>query len=195
MKPGLSTLNPYAASYIPLAKREAFDKIDTAKVTTDHSRSGGDTVLFGSTESRYHGKAFMNSNAFGSHKIPIPEVSIPKIHLAHGYYGSSYQNPNEMTDEESEMDLEYLRMTFPGISDQSLTDVYVANRGDLEATIDMLSQLEHDIIESSENLPDTLDIGDVSESGLSVDPASWKLKNATSEANASSGPSGAAIVT
>ncbi|KAB2079558.1 hypothetical protein ES319_A05G012200v1 [Gossypium barbadense] len=79
------------------------------------------------------------------------------------------QNQGEMSgeqimDEEFDMDLEYLRMMFPGLSNDSVLDVYMANNGDLEATIDMLNQLEMYTVESSDTLLDTLDIGDVSES-------------------------------
>ncbi|GAY60196.1 hypothetical protein CUMW_200070 [Citrus unshiu] len=45
---------------------------------------------------------------------------------------------------------------------------------------------EFDTIESSENLPDTLDIGDVSESGSSSECAAMKLKTVVGEATASS---------
>ena len=45
-------------------------------------------------------------------------------------------------DEEFEMNLTYLQMTFPGISDESLSNVYLANKGDLESTVVMLNQLE-----------------------------------------------------
>ncbi|KAF7830225.1 polyadenylate-binding protein-interacting protein 5-like [Senna tora] len=82
--------------------------------------------------------------------------------------------------------MEYLRMAFPGISDQSLVDVYIVNRGDLDAAIDMLSQLEFDNVESSGSLPETLDIGDVSEFGSSADSAPLKLKTVAAEASTSS---------
>ena len=48
----------------------------------------------------------------------------------------------QIMDEEFNMDLEYLRMTFPGLSIESLLDVYMANNRDLEAAVDMLDQLE-----------------------------------------------------
>lgn len=41
-----------------------------------------------------------------------------------------------------DMDIEYLLVTFSGLSQESITDVYLANSGDLEATIEMLNQLE-----------------------------------------------------
>ncbi|KAG4116007.1 hypothetical protein ERO13_D04G088301v2 [Gossypium hirsutum] len=61
------------------------------------------------------------------------------------------QNQGEMSgeqimDEEFDMDLEYLRMMFPGLSNDSVLDVYMANNGDLEATIDMLNQLEQTVV-------------------------------------------------
>ncbi|KDP32281.1 hypothetical protein JCGZ_13206 [Jatropha curcas] len=184
MKQGVSTLNPYAASYIPLSKREASEKIEFPGVTAKVSQGGNQTVWYGSAEhatlNRQHDQA-----------SSIPQISVLKSHSAHGFSGSSSQNPNEMTekqmmDEEFDMDLEYLQMTFPGISDESLNDVYMANQGDLEATIDMLKELEFDPFEFPENLPDTLDIGDVSESGSPAECSSVKLKNVVGEASASS---------
>jgi len=93
-------------------------------------------------------------------------------------------------DEDYDMDLAYLQMTFPGVSEESLFDVYIANKGDLEFTVDMLNQLELYSVDSLENLPDTLDIGDVSEAGSSSEAAaSLKLKNVAGEAGgSSSGP-------
>lgn len=54
--------------------------------------------------------------------------------------------------------------------------------------------LQFDAVESSENLPDSLDIGDVPEYGASSESASLKLKNVVGEASSSSsGSSGPAI--
>ncbi|XP_065624262.1 polyadenylate-binding protein-interacting protein 5 isoform X2 [Quercus suber] len=142
MKQGVSSLNPYAASYIPLSKRNANGRtFETAK----NSRSGNESSRFVTPE-QLHYRAYYDSNAHGTEKAPIPEVgSAVKSHHAYGY-GSSPQNVNQAADkqmlDEFDIDLEYLQMSFPGISDQSLTDVYAANRGDLEATVDMLNQLE-----------------------------------------------------
>lgn len=140
MKPGDSTLNPYAASYIPLFKREAAEKIEGPGVTSKVAQGGNQTVwnrpVEHTTQNRQHNQA-----------SSIHQACVPKNHPAPGFYGSSSQSLNELTDnqmmdEESDIDLEYLQMTFPGISDESLNDVYMANKGDLEATIDMLNQLE-----------------------------------------------------
>jgi len=108
--------------------------------------------------------------------------------------GSSSQSPFDGTgkqtlDEDYDMDLAYLQMTFPGLSEESLFDVYVANKGDLESAVDMLNQLEHYSGDSLENLPDTLDIGDVSEAGSSSELSALKLKNVADEVGgSSSGP-------
>ncbi|KAJ1414068.1 Ubiquitin system component Cue [Sesbania bispinosa] len=113
-----------------------------------------------------------------------------KSQSASSSYTSPSQNVTELTnkqlaDEELDIDMEYLRMAFPGISDQSLLDVYNVNNGDLDAAIDMLSQLEFDGCDLSGSLPDTLDIGDVPESELSADFGSSKPKNVASEASTS----------
>nr|KJB64550.1 hypothetical protein B456_010G053700 [Gossypium raimondii]KJB64551.1 hypothetical protein B456_010G053700 [Gossypium raimondii] len=143
MKPGVSSLNPYAASYIPLAKREASDN-----VTAKDIKHGNENAWFKpSSHFAYNpqsSNAFLGSSAYGTEKHQVAEGSAVKSHPAHG---SLMQNPGEMTDkqivdEEFDMDLEYLRMTFPGLSNESLLDVYLANDGDFEATVDMLNQLE-----------------------------------------------------
>ncbi|XVF88204.1 hypothetical protein PTKIN_Ptkin19aG0031300 [Pterospermum kingtungense] len=143
MKPGVSSLNPYAASYIPLAKRETNDN-----VTAKDVKHGNEIAWFEPssqfTHNQHYSNASFDSVTRGTVKHQIPEASAPKSNSSHG---SLMQNPGEMTDkqimdEEVDMDLEYLRMTFPGLSNESLLDVYFANNGDLEATVDMLNQLE-----------------------------------------------------
>ncbi|KAK9273310.1 hypothetical protein L1049_018117 [Liquidambar formosana] len=186
MKSGISSLNPYAASYVPLSKREADDENKVFKSKPKDSRSGNETIWFESsfentTHNQHRSKTSVDFNCHDAEAIPISKGFKMKFHHAHDSCGSSSQNRNEVSekrilDEEFDMDLAYLQMTFPGLSDQSLTDVYVANNGDLEATVEMLSQLEDYNVESSENLPDTLDIGDVSESRSSSQSASLKLK-------------------
>ncbi|KAJ4707984.1 polyadenylate-binding protein-interacting protein 5-like [Melia azedarach] len=160
MKPGVSSLNPYAASYIPLSKREACDRTEP---TTKDSKSCNENVWYSHhghvTQNPHRSKVSHSSVAQGAQKLATPEGSTTKSLPVHGSYGSS------------------------------------SKQGDLEATVDMLTQLEFDTVESSENLPDTLDIGDVSESGSSSECASVKLKTAVGEASASSsGPSGSAVV-
>lgn len=50
----------------------------------------------------------------------------------------------QMSDEDLEMDvdIEFLLATFSDLSYESISDVYLANNGDLDATIEMLTQLE-----------------------------------------------------
>lgn len=142
MKPGMSSLNPYAAAYIPLSKREADDR---TYLTAKDSKSINETNWLGN-HNQQHFQASLKCDAHGMAKQLSQEAFTMKSHPGHGSYGASSQNVNEvaerMMDEEFDLDLVYLQMNFPGISDQSLTDVYLANKGDLGATIDMLSQLE-----------------------------------------------------
>ncbi|XVE98521.1 hypothetical protein REPUB_Repub03eG0113300 [Reevesia pubescens] len=157
MKPGVSSLNPYAASYIPLAKREGSDN-----VTAKNIKRGNETAWFERSSHFAHNLHYTNASlgsvTHGTEKHQIPESSALKTHPAHS---SLMQNPGEMTDkqimdEEFDMDLEYLRMTFPGLSNESLLDVYMANNGDLEATVDMLNQLEPWEDECLSSSPDVL---------------------------------------
>ncbi|KAK1550094.1 hypothetical protein Q3G72_013518 [Acer saccharum] len=186
MKSGVSSLNPYAASYVPLSKREAYSRTEhTAKDSKSEHVWYGHPVNV--TQNQYQSNVSLDAVGQGAERYSIHEASSVKNHPVHGSYGSS--SSKQTVDEEFDMDMEYLQMTFPGLSYQSLNDVYLANNGDLEATIDMLAQLEFDTMESSEILPDTLDIGDVSESGASSECASLKLKNVVPEVSASSSAS------
>ncbi|KAF8115877.1 hypothetical protein N665_0025s0320 [Sinapis alba] len=98
---------------------------------------------------------------------------------------------NELDSEmemDIDMDIEYLLVTFSGLSQDSITDVYLANTGDLEATIEMLNQLEIYSTEAQENLPETLDVEDICESGPSTSKGSIQKKVATEVAASSSSP-------
>ncbi|KAK1375862.1 polyadenylate-binding protein-interacting protein 5 [Heracleum sosnowskyi] len=168
MKGATSSLNPYAAAYIPLSKRGISDGNKDFELTASKSGDEGPQPASATTHTQYQ-KAPQSYNVHGT----VSED--PK--LKGQTYGSSSLYPDEITekhklDDDSDMDLTYLQMTFPGVSDESLSDVYLINKGDLDATVDMLNQLEL-YTDYSENLPDTLDIGDVAESGSS----SYKLKN------------------
>ncbi|EEF45949.1 polyadenylate-binding protein-interacting protein 5 [Ricinus communis] len=182
MKPGVSRLNPYAASYVPLSKREAAGKTEVPGLTTKSSHAGDQTIWFGPAEHTTQKKQHEKTSDY--------DLSVLKSHTFHVAYGSSSQNPDDLTEKQTVNEdydiLEFLQASFPGVSDESLNDVYKANKCDLEATIDMLNHLEFDTFEYSENLPDTLDIGDVSELGSLAECASVKLKNVAGEASASS---------
>ncbi|XP_074280485.1 polyadenylate-binding protein-interacting protein 6-like [Silene latifolia] len=113
MKTSTSTLNPFAVAYVPLAKREVQD-VDKECKTMPREAAVDDLKS--------------------------------KVHQTDVAHDTRAELPQEITasvlDEESEMDLAYLQMMFPGVSDQSLADVYNINQGDLEAAVDMLSELE-----------------------------------------------------
>ncbi|KAF5204798.1 Polyadenylate-binding protein-interacting protein [Thalictrum thalictroides] len=143
-----SSLNPYASSYVPLAKRGKENESKPVQMTP------GDSIG--------HDKI-----AFTKH----PE----------SYTRETVQN----LDEETEIDLANLGATFPGVSSQSISDVYYANGCDVEASFDMLKELEYPA-EFSQCLPDTLDIGDVADFGSSTEGTSVKPKVIIGEASGSS---------
>ncbi|CAN6858882.1 unnamed protein product, partial [Brassica oleracea] len=129
MKPGGSGLNPNAAAYVPVAKRDG----DSAKPAA--------------------------ATATSSEK--------------------------KMSEEDLEMDvdIEFLLATFSDLSYESISDVYLANNGDLDATIEMLTQLEIFSNEAEEYLPDTLDIGDVPET---IEPSTSSAPKQTNTSTSTS---------
>ncbi|XP_059642279.1 polyadenylate-binding protein-interacting protein 5-like [Cornus florida] len=199
MKTGTSSLNPYAASYIPLSQRGAPDGNKDYKLTAEHSKNGNETIWLGlhsedTTQNQLQSKVSQNYDAYG-----ILDSKLT-AHSASASYGSLSHNPSEMIekqilDEEFDMGLAYLQMTFPGISDESLSDVYLANNGDLEATVDMLNHLEMYTVDSDEDIPGSSKSVDVSEPGSSSKAAaSLKLKKLAGEVGGSSGSSDSALV-
>lgn len=203
MKTGTSSLNPYAASYIPLARRGTDDANKDYSSIERGCKGGNETTWSGpqsveATQNQYQSKASQN---YGAHGKQSCENYALQGNPVHGSYGASSQNSKEATekqipDEEYDMDLAYLQMTFPGISYESLSAVYFTNSGDLDATIDMLNHFELDPDEYSENLMHAFNIGDVSESGSPIGSASLKLKKVAGEgAGSSSSTSESAHVT
>ncbi|KAF5806862.1 putative polyadenylate-binding protein-interacting protein [Helianthus annuus] len=162
MKARSSSLNPYATSYIPLSRRGATDESKTYD----------------------HGNATLNqSPRYSENHDTVPESPHSlklKNHSGFGSYGSSSHTAElagkQALDIDHDMNLAYLQMVFPGVSDESLSSVYTACNGDIEAAVEMLSQLELHSGDFTENLPDSLDIGDVSEAGSSSEGGSQKLK-------------------
>ncbi|KAL9233911.1 hypothetical protein vseg_008845 [Gypsophila vaccaria] len=161
MKTNTSTLNPNAASYVPLAKREVQD-VHTGCKTTPGDSAVDDLKL--------------------------------KDHQAAVAYDTRAAIPQEVysnvMDEESEMDLDYLQMMFPGVSNQFLADVYNINHGDFEAAVDMISELE-----STDDHPDALDNHKAPEPISSSECLSVKQPLATDESGTPSGPSGVTVAT
>jgi len=68
--------------------------------------------------------------------------SLRQLHTEQAPWISSEENMADLLEVEVDMDMEYLKKSFPDISHESLKEVYFINCGDLEDTIDMLSQLE-----------------------------------------------------
>ncbi|CAH2073053.1 unnamed protein product, partial [Thlaspi arvense] len=120
MKPGAFALNPHAASYVPLSKRVDFADMD--------------------------GLVFANPSAHVVQGQQISfagvEVSMPKKSSEMAYKQIRDDDLDLDLEMDIDMDIEYLLVTFSGLSQESITDVYLANGGDLEATIEMLNQLE-----------------------------------------------------
>ena len=145
MKAGTFSLNPYAASYIPLSRRGISNENKGCELTENASKTGDEPFGDGSqpvikTTHKQCQKTPESYNIQGT----VSEDSKLKSQTVHG---SSSLYPNEMTekhkwDDQRDMDLTYLQMTFPGVSDDSLSVVYLANNGDLDAIVEMLIQLE-----------------------------------------------------
>ncbi|KAH6774250.1 hypothetical protein C2S51_012654 [Perilla frutescens var. frutescens] len=168
---GSSSLNPYAASYVPLFKRGAAD-VNKENEVGHYGHRPVNTFPQGQHQN------VSQSHPQSAGATQTAEYSKWKDHRSNEFVASTSQYPNEMpgkpnVDEDFDMDLAYLQMTFPGISEESLSDVYLANKCDLDSAVDMLNQLEIHPDDSSDKLPDTLDIGDVPEK------ASQEAKNAT----------------
>lgn len=165
MKSSSSTLNPFAQSYMPIALREASCENKDAAVCAEH----GFQKLTITGNSKL--KSQKDDNPLSTHYNQVANIKFP--------------------DEEFEMDLAYLQMSFPGMSDQSLMDVYTLSDCDLEASLEMLSQLES--VETSDCLPDALDIGDVPEAAPSGECSTTKTKNVVGESCSLYGSSNLAV--
>ncbi|CAN7035765.1 unnamed protein product [Brassica oleracea var. botrytis] len=155
---GAFALNPHATSYVPLYKR----------VDHHHDMDG---LLFANPTTQ-------------DLSFEGVQVSMPKISSEVAY--KLIRDDDFDMEMEIDMDIEYLLVTFSGLSQESINDVYLANSGDLEATIEMLNQLEIYSNEAQENLPETLDIGDMCESGPSTSKCSTQKKVAIEVAASSS---------
>ncbi|XP_031117943.1 polyadenylate-binding protein-interacting protein 5-like [Ipomoea triloba] len=170
MKAGKSTLNPHAEAYVPLSKRVLPTK-DSAKSPGIENKDGNEAGLLptGVTPAQYQQQLAQRTEQYYMQHSPSDD-----------FFGSSSQGQHEFTDTEVldmefDIDMQYLRRTFRDISEESLSQVYLVNKCDLEETVDMLNQLE---------LPDCLDIGDESEPGPSSGEAySQKLKKVSDESS------------
>lgn len=141
MKPGSSSLNPYAAAYIPLSARGKNVNTEFPNMVND-AESDKQILLSGQLS-----KLTLDHNDHGNEKLSMPEGLPLNSQQSYAPYSSSTQAPNLMggdptLHEEVEMELEYLQMIYPGISVQFLNEAYFLQGCDLEATIEMLNHLE-----------------------------------------------------
>lgn len=147
MKAGASSLNPYAESYVPLSKRRGPDGRNDLKFPGVEEKWANEAIVLGSRHWDSTVQAPQNYNIHSGETFYAAENSKLKGHAGLGFHGSSSYSPDEtkekpILDEAFDMDLAYLQMTFPGLSEESLSEVYFANKCDLDASIDMLDQLE-----------------------------------------------------
>ncbi|XP_030954441.1 polyadenylate-binding protein-interacting protein 5-like [Quercus lobata] len=196
MKPGMSSLNPNAALYIPLHKQETKDKNQVSVLTTEDSlKNVGKTTW---SNCPPNGPVGMNQSypqAGADYDIhDVNELLIGNDFTKKGVQNSSELTKKQCVDEDPEMDLAYLAIMFPNMSEQSLADVYSVNEGDLETSIDMLNELELSPVDFSEHLPSRLDIGDVSECKVTEGSSMNQKIIFSGEASGSSaGPSGSSF--
>lgn len=148
MKPGSSTLNPHASSYVPLSKRVVVDESKDLNLLLE-LQNENKAVWLGHEPGNTQGQLGNVSSSYLPNAGAFEAVEIFKLkdhHAGEIYSPSSYCQDDmperSNSDEESDMDLAYLQMTFPGISEESISEAYMANRGDLDATVDMLNHLE-----------------------------------------------------
>ncbi|KAG8381878.1 hypothetical protein BUALT_Bualt05G0018600 [Buddleja alternifolia] len=192
MKTGPSSLNPNAASYVPICKRSTSD-VNRELNSARELNSENEAVWFGhqpdNTLTQGQHLNISQSHVHSPNAMRAAEFAKWKDHRGGEFYASTsqYQNilPEKPNFDDFDMDLAYLQMTFPGISEESLSDVYLANICDLDAAVDMIHQLEIHPGDSPTKLPDTLDIGDVPEFGSSSEVESQRVKNVTADTEAS----------
>jgi len=148
VKQGMSSLNPNAELYIPLNKQEAKDENEVSGLTTEDSlKDGYKTTWYSCPPKGNSGidESYLQADAdcevHGFKGLLIDNDSTEK-----GVHSSSELTKKHCIEEDPEMDLIYLAVMFPNLSEQSLADVYSVNGGDLEASIDMLNELEEQVL-------------------------------------------------
>jgi hypothetical protein len=148
----MSSLNPNAELYIPLNKKEAKDENDISGLTTEGSLKNGYKTTWSSCPPKGNSgidQSYLQADAdcdiHGFKGLLIGSDFTEK-----GLHGSSELTKKHCVGEDPEIDLAYLEIMFPNMSEQSLADVYSVNGGDLEASIDMLNELEGQVV-CSEN--------------------------------------------
>lgn len=208
-----SNLNPYAAAYVPVAIRESRSP---TSVTERGSRNYNGNIWPQTPQQTINNQQLCYADAL--RRSPVKKQSASSSHISPSQSStlvteqqlmdalrlspaknqpassriSPSQSATQFTEEQvltdEEVDMEYLRMLFHSVDDESLLDVYRLNHGDLEDAIDMLEQLEIDEVDLSGSLPDELDFSDVSHFVVPYnDSDSAEQRNVAAETSAPSG--------
>lgn len=169
MRPG-KPLNPYAESFTPLCIRGREEENATPTHIVTDIKKKDETVKFEQvTENRGNDVTSVDSeNHVNIVNASSEDSTKEKVNIV----------------EDFELDLAYLSAIFPALSEQSLADVYFATDSDLEASIEMLSQLE---------LPDAFDFGDMSDFRDVAETSAKEKTTVTGEASGSCGSSGVSL--
>lgn len=121
MKRAMPPLNPQAESYTPLEKRKTEVRTKIAELSNSLSKGLSKTEQCQSQDEASSGSS---------------------SHANEDSQNLSDQTKMKNVDNSHEMTLAYLAFLFPNISEQCLADVYFMNETDLDATTDMLEELE-----------------------------------------------------
>lgn len=128
-----SSLNPDAPPFIPLSKKGAHV---TTRVTTSKDSKGTTTNTNSLTQ------AFLDFHIDEMERPRTQKGFTVKGQSAMASYNSSTSESVNGFEEKFDMDLTFLKMSFPDIAYQSLVDAYDFNQRDLEETLDMLIELQ-----------------------------------------------------
>ncbi|RDX61059.1 Polyadenylate-binding protein-interacting protein 6, partial [Mucuna pruriens] len=166
-----AALNPCASSYVPLSERKAkiCSEEDSENRDEEPSQNDDDKDLRDSP----------TASMLKSFIVKTDLESIPSQYMP------------ELRDEDVEVDIEYLKLNFPDIAEQSLRDIYKLSGADLDDAIYMLNQLavllhciEADFhlmvvkpYKYDDKCSESSDIDIISESLAAADSASPKQKN------------------
>ncbi|KAG9459342.1 hypothetical protein H6P81_003850 [Aristolochia fimbriata] len=151
MKPMKSLLNPYADSFVPLSRQGADKQCKSNDKTEDIQGSLQVTTSEAENSKVASGSAKTHVDDSQFNKLSLDESTPKNADDETERSNAADETERSNAADEFEYDLAFLAATFPGVSDQSLADVYFANDGDLDAAIEMMNQLE--------NLPEVSNFG------------------------------------
>ncbi|PON53078.1 hypothetical protein PanWU01x14_204580 [Parasponia andersonii] len=151
MESRVSSLNPDAPPVIPPSKRRTNDRtcvtVTTSKDSNKKEITNDITCVSTSKDSKWGTDTNGNTQAFlecldGEEKSQRSQKGLAvKEQSAIVSYDTHTPDYVYSAEDKFDMDFTDLKMMYPDTSDESLFDVYSVNQGDLEATLDMLSEL------------------------------------------------------